>query len=257
MGRHIGDVIISTPRIQLGTLSAQFVRVSIRLVSFAVVLVIAAMWLNSLGIPVLGVVTGLGIGDIAVALAAQRTIENFFGALTLFADRPVRVGDLCRFGDKIGTVESIGLRATRVRTPERSVLTVPNAEFSRFQLENLTLRDRLLFKTILNLGLETTTDQLQLVLYRVRALLLEHDAVDDEPARIRLVAIGPVSLDLEIVAYVKTTDWNQFLSIREDIFLEILREVEEAGTALAPPVQIQYNEDAKTVSANVDNSSDG
>ncbi len=106
----------------------------------------------------------------------------------------------------------------------------------------------MLFMTGLNLRLETTADQLQLILYGLRALLLEHDSVDNEPARIRLVAIGPLSLDLEIVAYVKTTDWNQFLSVREELFLQIMREVEESGTALSPPAKIQYNESAKPVS---------
>ena len=145
----------------------------------------------------------------------------------------------------------------RIRTPERSVLNVPNAEFSRLQLENLAERDRLRFHTTLNLRLETTPEQLQLVIYRVRGLLLENDDVDDEPARVRLVAIGPLSLDIEILAYIKTTDYNKFLAIREDLLLCILREVDEAGTALAPPAQLQYNESARPVTPVVKNSSNG
>ncbi len=255
VGRLFIDAILQSTRVDLTRLSADFVRLIVRLLSFVVVLIIAAVWLNSLGIPVLGVIAGLGIGGIAVALAAQRTIENFFGAIMLYSDRPVRIGDVCRFGDKVGTVERIGLRSTRVRTPERTVLNVPNAEFSRFQLENLAKRDKLLFRTTLNLRLETTSEQLQTVLYRVRGLLLEHDQVDDDPARVRLVAIGPLSLDVEIFAYIKTDDWSKFLSIREDIFFEILREVEEAGTALAPPAQLQYNESANPIGAGVEDSS--
>jgi MscS family membrane protein len=150
----------------------------------------------------------------------------------------------------------IGLRATRIRTSERSVLTVPNAEFSRLQLENLAQRDKLPFKTTLNLRLETTSEQLQLVLYRVRGLLLENDDVDDESARVRLVTIGPLSLDIEIFAYIKTIDWNKFLAIREGLFLEILREVKDAARGLAPPAQIQYEASAKPVSPHVDESSD-
>ena len=257
VGRILINTLRTSPRIDLTRLSVDFARLIVQLLSFVVILTIAAIWLNSLGIPVLGVLAGLGIGGIAVALAAQRTIENFFGAIMLYSDRPVRIGDVCRFGDKLGTVERIGLRSTRIRTPERSVLNVPNAEFSRLQLENLAERDRLRFHTTLNLRLETTPEQLQLVIYRVRGLLLENDDVDDEPARVRLVAIGPMSLDIEILAYIKTTDYNKFLAIREDLLLCILREVDEAGTALAPPAQVQYNESAQPVTPVVKNSSSG
>jgi MscS family membrane protein len=256
-GRVFINAILTSPQIDLTRLSADFLRLIVRLLSFVIILIIAAIWLNSLGIPVLGVLAGLGIGGIAIALAAQRTIENFFGAIMLYSDRPVRIGDFCRFGDKMGTVERIGLRSTRIRTPERSVLNVPNAEFSRLQLENLAERDQLRFHTTLNLRLETTPEQLQLVIYRVRGLLLDNDEVDNEPARVRLVAIGPLSLDIEILAYVKTTDFNKFLAIREALFLDILHEVDEAGTALAPPAQVQYNDSAKPVGTKVVGSSDG
>ena len=256
-GRIFVNAVLTSQRIDLTRLSADFIRLIVRLLSFLIILIIAAIWLNSLGIPVLGVLAGLGIGGIAVALAAQRTIENFFGAIMLYSDRPVRIGDFCRFGDKMGTVERIGLRSTRIRTPERTVLNVPNAEFSRLQLENLAERDQLRFLTTLNLRLETTAEQLQQVIYRVRGLLLENEDVNDEPARVRLVTIGPLSLDIEILAYIKTTDYNEFLAIREDLFLEILREVKDAGTALAPPAQIQYEESTQLITPEVKDSSNG
>jgi len=255
--RFVVNAVIDSRRIDMAPLNAEFVRLSMRILSFLLILVVVAVWLNSLGVPVLGVLAGLGIGGIAIALAAQRMIENFFGAIMLFSDRPVRIGDFCRFGDEMGTVERIGLRSTRIRTPERSILNVPNAEFSRFQLENLAERDRLRLKTTLNLRLETTPEQLQLVIYRVRGLLLGHDDVDNEPARVRLVAIGPLSLDIEILAYIKTTDFDEFLAIQEDLFLEILREVKDAGTELAPPAQIQYEGAVRHVTAVAEDSSNG
>jgi MscS family membrane protein len=241
VGRLVVDVVHRSPRFHPQTLNEQFVRVSVRLLVFFALAGIFAVWLHSLGVPVFGVIAGLGIGGIAIALGAQRTIENFFGAFTIFADRPVRVGDFCRFGDQMGTVESIGLRSTRIRTLERSVLTIPNAEFARFQLDNLALRDRMLMKTTLNLRLETTTEQLERVLRRVRELLIADERVYDDPARIRLVAVGPLSLDLEIFAYIKTSNTNEFLAIREELFMKVLGVIEEAGTALAPPAVVQYN----------------
>jgi MscS family membrane protein len=256
-GRLFINAILTSPRIDLTRLSADFLRLAMRLLIFTVILIIFGLWLNSIGIPVLGLLAGLGIGGIAVALAAQRTIENFFGAIMLYSDRPVRIGDFCRFGDKMGTVERIGLRSTRIRTPERSVLNVPNAEFSRLQLENLAERDRLRLRTTLNLRLETTPEQLQLIIYRVRGLLLENEDVDDDPARVRLVTIGPLSLDIEILAYIMTSEMDKFLAIQEELFLEILREVKDAGTALAPPAQIHYEQSAQLVTPAVKESSSG
>ena len=203
-------------------------------------LFVIVAWGQSLSIPVAGMLTGLGIGGIAVALAAQSTLENFIGSITLYLDPPVRVGEFCSFGDKEGTVEHIGWRATRIRTRERSVLTIPNAEFSKLQIDNRGLRDRILYKTILNLRLETTSEQLNSVLFRIKENLQENKSIDKDPARARLVSIGPYSLDIEIFAYVITTDINEFLKVQEEISIQILHEIEKAGTALAPPASIHY-----------------
>jgi MscS family membrane protein len=240
LGSVVADAMLSSPAIEPQGIDTQLVRMGARIASFLVAVVVVAEGARAQGIPVVGLIAGLGIGGLAVALAAQSSIENFIGSLTLFADRPVRVGDFCRFGDKLGTVEQIGLRSTRIRTLDRSILSVPNAEFSRLQIDNLTRRDRILFQTTLNLRLETSSEQLQQVLTRVRELLLRHGAVDPEPARIRLVSVGPQSLALEIFAYVKTTNWDEFLAIREQLFLQLLQEVEQAGTALAPPAHTAY-----------------
>lgn len=240
VGRIVTDTILSSTRIKGESVDANLVRLAMRIVSFLIAVYVIIEGARAQGVPVVGVIAGLGVGGLAVALAAQSTIENFIGSITIFADRPVRVGDFCRFGDQIGTVEHIGLRSTRIRTLERSIVTVPNAEFSRLQIDNLTKRDQILFKTILNLRLETTADQLQRILDRVRELLLENESVDDDPARIRLVTVGPYSLDLEIFAYIETSDWTEFLTIRQDIYMDILRVIEEAGTALAPPAETHY-----------------
>lgn len=239
-GQLVTEALAESPRFRSDPLNAQLARFGMRLASIAIAFGLLAAWALALGIPVVGVITGLGVGGIAVALAAQRTVENFIGSLTLFVDHPVRVGDFCRFGDKMGIVERIGLQSTQIRTLERSVLSIPNAEFSRLPLDNLTFRDRMLFKATLNLRLESTTEQIQRVLSGVRDILLRDGRVDPDPARIELVAVGPCSLDLEIFAYVKTNDWGEFLAIRKELLLRILGVVEEAGTALAPPAQTTY-----------------
>jgi MscS family membrane protein len=240
LGGLVAESLLSSPHIRPGSVDAQIVRLASRLVALAVAVFILIEGARSLGLPVVGVIAGLGVGGLAVALAAQSTLENFIGSLTIFADRPVRVGDFCRFGDQMGTVEEIGVRSTRIRTLDRSVLTVPNAEFSRLKIENLTLRDRILFRTTVNLRLETSSDQLRLVLARLRELLLGHPRVDEEPARVRVAALGPSSIDLEVFAYVTTSDFNEFLAIREDLFLRMMDVVEQAGTCFAPPARTSY-----------------
>jgi MscS family membrane protein len=207
--------------------------------AFLVVLAAIAM-LQHLGFNVTGIIAGLGVGGIALALAAQKSIENLFGGVTLIADQPVRVGDFCRFGDKLGTVEDVGLRSTRVRTPDRTVLTIPNGDFSQTQIENFGERDRIRLFCMLGLRYETTPDQLRHVITGLRRLLVAHPKVTPDPARVRFVGFGAYSLDLEVFAYVATADWNEFLAVREDIFLRMMEIVAESGTGFAFPSNTTY-----------------
>lgn len=195
---------------------------------------------QNLGVNVTGVLAGLGVGGLAVALAAQKTIENFFGGITLVADQPVRVGDFCRFGDRVGTVEEVGLRSTRVRTLDRTVVTIPNAEFAVLSLENYTQRDRIWFHAMLGLRYETTADQLRHVLVGLRTLLRDNPRVDPVPARVRFVGFGAHSLDLELFAYIRTRDFDEFLAIREDLLLQIMDCVAASGSGFAFPSQTLY-----------------
>jgi MscS family membrane protein len=219
---------------------AGVVNVAIRMVKILLVLIALTVLLQLFGFNVTTIVAGLGIGGIAVALAAQKTIENLFGGLTLMADKPVRIGDYCRFGTQEGWVEDIGLRSTRVRTLARTVISVPNAEFSNVQIENLTERDRMRFFTTLNLRYETTPDQMRHVLVGLRALFGSHPKVGPELLRLRFAALGQASLDIEINAYITTADVDQFLAIREDLLLRVMDVVTEAGTGFAFPSQTLY-----------------
>lgn len=124
----------------------------------------------------------LGIGGLALALGAQKTVENLVGSLTLIADRPVRIGDYCSFGDSSGTVEDIGMRSTRIRTLDRSIITVPNGQFSSLQLTNYAFRDKFLFSPVLKLRYETSADQIRYLLVELRALLYGHPLVDPASA---------------------------------------------------------------------------
>ena len=217
-------------------------RIVFRLISIVFLVYLGIYAAGAVGIPIAPLVAGLGVGGLAIALAIRPTLENIIGGLTLFADTPVRVGDFCRFGDEIGTVEQIGLRSTRVRSLERTIVTVPNAEFSQMQLDNFAQRDQRLFRTVLGLRYETTPDQLRHVLEELRKLLANHPRVLKEPARVRFIGYGAYSLDLEIFAYLLCRDQDTFLAIQEEILLRIADIVKTCGADFAFPSQTTYLE---------------
>jgi MscS family membrane protein len=196
--------------------------------------------LGTLGVDVTAAVAGLGVGGIAVALAAQKTIENLFGGVTLFADRPVQVGEFFRYGTEMGTVEEIGLRSTRVRTRDRTVVTIPNAEFSNLRLENFDKRDRMRLRTIIGVRYETTSDQLRYLLTRMREVLIAHPRALPKDQRVRFVGFGAYSLDIEVIAFVDTESWTEFLAVQEDIYLLLMDVVKEAGSGFAFPSTTTY-----------------
>lgn len=222
-----------------------FVRPISRLAKLATLVAALLLWLENLGYEVTTLLAGLSISGVAVALASQKTLENVFGAVTLYTAQPVRVGDFCRFGDQLGTVEEIGLRATLIRTLDRSLISVPNAEFATMHLDNLSRRDRFWYHPRLKLRPETTPDQIRFVLVEVRKMLYAHPKVLPEPLWVRFTEFGDCSRDLDVFAYIGVTDWFESLEIAEDLNLRIMDIVAQAGTELAIPSQIQYGNPAK------------
>jgi MscS family membrane protein len=192
------------------------------------------------GINLTAVLTGLGVGGIAVAFAAQKTLENLFGGIMIASDQPIRVGDFCKVGEYMGTVEDIGLRSTRIRTLDRTVVAVPNGQLATVSIENFTLRDRVWFHHTLQLRYETATDQLRYILVQIRELLYKHEKVDSTSARVRFVGFGKSSLDLEVFAYVLETEYAAFLHVQEDLLLHIMDIIAASGSSLAFPSQVTY-----------------
>jgi MscS family membrane protein len=192
------------------------------------------------GINITAALTGLGIGGIAVAFAAQKTLENLFGGIMIISDQPIRVGDLCQAGDYKGTVLDVGLRSTRIRTFDRTVVSVPNGQLAAMSLENLTLRDKIWFHHVLHLRYETTADQLRYILVEIRKMLHRHPKIETSSARILFVGFGSSSLDLEIFAYVLETASEVFLKIQEDVLLRVMGIIEASGSGLALPSQTTY-----------------
>jgi MscS family membrane protein len=211
-----------------------------KLLKIMAVIIGALLILYIAGINLTAALAGLGVGGIAVALAAQKTLENLLGGINIVSDQPIRVGDLCRVGEYQGTVEAVGFRSTQIRTLDRTIVSIPNGLLATMNLENLTLRDKTLFKHSLQLRYETTTDRLRYVLAEIREMLSSHPKVESSSARVRLIGFGNSSLNLEVFAYVLETEHRDFLSIQEDLLLRIMDLIEASGSGFAFPSQTTY-----------------
>jgi MscS family membrane protein len=211
-----------------------------RVLKALVVMFAGLALLSALGFNLTTALAGLGIGGLAIGFGAQKTIENLFGGISLLGDEVIRVGDSCNFNGRIGTVEDISLRSTRIRTVERTELSIPNGALATMNIENLTRRDKFLFNPNLSLRPETTPDQLRYVLTEARRFLYQHPKVETASARIRLANLEQGWPSLEVFSYVLTRDGAEFTAIREDILLRLLTVVEEAGTGFAFPSQNVY-----------------
>lgn len=207
----------------------------VAIVIFGIIAILGAMGVN--------VVTGLaalGIGGIALALGAQKTMENFVGSVTLIADQPIRVGDFCKIGDITGTVESIGMRSTKLRTGERTIVTIPNGEFSSSRIENYAHRDRFLFSPTLKFRMDTTPDQIRYLLVELRAVLYAHPHINPDPAKIRFSGFGDDCIKLDVWAYIEAPDFDYYQEVQEDILLRMMDVIAKSGTSLAYPSQTIY-----------------
>ncbi len=211
-----------------------------RIVKVVIVIFAVLTALGVLGFNMTTALAGVGIGGLAIGFGAQKTIENLFGGVSLLSDEVIRVGDTCNFGGRVGTVEDISLRSTRIRTVERTQLSIPNGTLATMNVENLTRRDKILFNPKLNLRYETTPDQLRYVLARTRRLLYEHPKIETASARVRFSAFADSWLTLEVFSYVLARDFGEFTAIQEDILLRIMDIVAEAGTGFAFPSQTVY-----------------
>jgi len=209
-------------------------------------LIVALLWvllgvidliISRLAYQVTTILAGLGVGGVAVALAAQKSLENLIGSITIYMSQPVHVGDFCQFGDTLGTVEEIGLRATQLRTLARTVVHIPNAMFAAGKIENLTQRDKILYRTRLRLSYDNRPEQVKQVLAKLRELIDQHEFIDEENSRVRFLEFGEYAQELELYAYIKTMDFIEYLEHREDINLKINDIVESAGAQLTVPAQ--------------------
>jgi MscS family membrane protein len=220
--------------------TASLILLGERIVKALVFVMAAFSILGILGFNMSAALAGLGIGGIAIGFGAQQTIANLFGGVSVLGDEVIRVGDVCKFGDRTGVVEDIGLRSTRVRTEERTLLAIPNGTVATINVENLSRRDKILFKAVLGFHLETTSDQLREALAEIRRVLAGNPKVEPSSIRVRLVELASSALNVELLCYILTRDFNEFADVREELLLQIMKFVEDSGTSLASASQTLY-----------------
>jgi MscS family membrane protein len=211
-----------------------------RLVKAAIFVMTVFFIMSVLGFNLTTALAGVGIGTLAIGFGAQQTIANLFGGVSVLGDEVIRVGDVCKFGDRTGTVEDIGLRSTRVRTEERTLLAIPNGTVATINVENLSRRDKILFKTVLALHAETPPHHVNSVTLEIRRVLGDHPKIESNTIRVRLMELTANAINIELFCYVLTRNFDEFAAVREEVLLSIMNLVEDSGVNLASTTQKFY-----------------
>jgi len=193
------------------------------------------LWLSNMGVNISALLAGLGVGGVAMALALQKPIEDLFGAVTLYSQRPISTGDVCRYGNHFGKVEEIGLRSTRIRTQGNTVVSVPNSRLAYEDIENISARRNVWYQPLIRLRIDTSAEQMREVVTRIRQMLIDDERVLNDVLRVQFRQFGEYSLDVKVHCYVDTTDFNEYLQIAEELNFRILEIVHAAGAHLALP----------------------
>jgi MscS family membrane protein len=238
LGAATASGLTALPRLQNRSLDASLISVACHSVAWMCAILIFAQGLSNLGVPLLAVVTSLGVGGVAFALAARPTLENLIAGVTLYLDKPARIGQFCQFDDVLGTVERIGLRSTRIRRWGGTLLSIPNTKFVEQQLDNYSDNRRLWIRQRLRLRFDTSPEQLSYILAKIRETLFAHPRIVSP--RARLIGFGDDALTVEVLCYSDTGVFAELHAVREDVFLRILAILEKAGTRLALPSTTTY-----------------
>jgi MscS family membrane protein len=233
----VGDVLVGSAWAKEHAASRSLVPLGARVANVVLVAIALVAILSDLGYPVASLIAGLGVGGLAVALAAQKTVENLFGAFSIGIDQPFLEGDFVKIEDFVGTVEAIGLRSTRVRTLDRTLISIPNGKLADMRLESYTARDRLRLACVLGVVYDTNAAQMRQILEGLERVLQEHPKIWPDAVVVRFKEFGPSSLDIEVMAWFLTTDWGEFTLIRQQLLLSFMDVVEKAGSSFAFPTR--------------------
>jgi MscS family membrane protein len=233
----VGQVILASPWSVQRPEARPLLSLAVRAGKIAVLVMAIIAVLSEMGYPVASLIAGLGIGGLAFALAAQKTVENVFGSISIGMDQPMREGEFVRVEDFVGTVESIGLRSTRFRTLDRTMITIPNGKLADMRLETFAARDRIRFATTIGLIYTTRAEQMRAILAEIEKLLRAHPKTWPDAVVVRFKELGTNGLELDVMCWFMTSDYGEFSAIKQDLLLEIMSIVHKNGSDFAFPTQ--------------------
>jgi MscS family membrane protein len=211
-----------------------------RFIEVIIFILVTLVILHSLGFDVSTALAGVGIGTLALGLGAQKTFENMFGGISILFDKVIQVGDTCKVNNQTGVVEDIGLRSTRLRTSERTLLSIPNGTMATVVVENLRFRDKFLCQQVIRLRYDLSPDHVRYVLEEIRQLLLENPKVEDSTSRVRFLRFSDYALEIEIFCYILEGDYTSYLATQEALLLSIMDALDKAGAVIALPTQTTF-----------------
>jgi len=211
-----------------------------RFLEILIFLVVILMVLKTIGVDITPALAGVGIGGLALGLGAQKTFENVFGGVSILLDKVIVVGDVCKINNQTGAVEDIGLRSTRMRTNERTVLSIPNGVLASSTIENLRFRDKFLCQQVIRLRYDLSPDHVRFVLGEIRELLRENPKVEEPSSRVRFIRFADYALEIEIFCYILEGEYSAYLETQEALLLSIMESLEKAGAVVALPTQTTF-----------------
>ncbi len=233
----LGEIIITSERLKSGSLDSQLVMLGTRSAGILIAIGCLIQGADELGFPAYSIIAGLGVGGLAVALAARDTVANFLGSMLIMLEKPFRVGHVIRVSGTEGTVENVGFRSTRIRTPDNSVVSIPSSVVVNTTVENLTLRPLRRQRFLVQVTYDTPQVRLKQLIDGIRALLQEHAQVNDGNAQVRLNAFGDSSLDILVLFHLSVETYAAELEVREDILLRIMGMATELAIEFAFPTR--------------------
>jgi MscS family membrane protein len=233
----LGDYIFSKVLRTSSRLDDQLVPIFVKTVKIFLFILAAIYIIQALGYSISGVIAGLGIGGLAVAMAAKDTLANLFGSIMLISDRPFRVGDWIKVGDDEGIVEQIGFRSTRIRTFAKTLISVPNSQIANDSINNFSKMPKRRVKLTVGVTYDTTADQMETLIRKLREFLENHEEVDQDFFLVDFTDFGASSLDILVYYFTKTIKWAKHMQLRQDINLSIMRIIEGMGLSIAFPTR--------------------
>ncbi len=205
------------------------------IVIFSIMVVLGTVF----GVNVAGFVAGLGVGGLAIAFAAKESLENLLASFTIFLDHPFVVGDLVEVGGITGSIEKIGFRSTRIRTLEKTFVTVPNKSMIDKPLNNLTLRTFRRVSFDITLTYDTTSTQIKNICTELQHFIDNHPKTNEDGV-VRFHNLGASSKDIMVLYFVEAIDWTEYIKVKEEMTYTIVEIVERHGAEFAYPSQTLY-----------------